>query len=58
VSAEDIVGKINAVEAHYVKNKNDVITVLRDRVNSGDAVIFMGAGDICEVAKDFVGGIV
>jgi len=56
VNAEDIVGKIKNVEAFYVKDKNDVIKKLRGKVNSGDAVIFMGAGDIWEVAKDFVAG--
>jgi UDP-N-acetylmuramate--alanine ligase len=58
VSAEDIVGKIKTagskVETYYVKNKSDIIGVLQNKVNSGDALIFMGAGDIWEIAEDFV----
>ncbi len=56
VSAEDIVGKIKGVDAYYVRDKNDVIGVLRDKVGNGDVVIFMGAGDIWEVAGAFVAG--
>jgi len=54
-----IVKKLSGnVDACYVKDKNDVISVLRGKVNKGDIVIFMGAGDIWEVAKDFAGGII
>lgn len=42
------------VDACYVKDKNDVTGVLRGKVNRGDVLIFMGAGDIWEVARDFV----
>jgi len=54
VSAKDIVGKIKTVDAYYVDDKNDVINVLYGKVSSGDIAIFMGAGDIWEVARDFV----
>jgi UDP-N-acetylmuramate--alanine ligase len=56
VNAEDIVKGINGVDASYVRDKNDVAGALRGKVGEGDAVIFMGAGDIWEVAVDFVSG--
>jgi UDP-N-acetylmuramate--alanine ligase len=59
VNAEDIVGKIKTingtVDAYYVKDKGDVSDVLRGKVHSGDVLILMGAGDIWEIAKDFIG---
>jgi UDP-N-acetylmuramate--alanine ligase len=55
VSAKDIVDKIKTVDAYYVDDKNDVINVLYGKVNSGDIAIFMGAGDIWEIAKKFAG---
>jgi len=61
VSAEDIVSRMKTVDSNvdvcYVENKNDIVSVLKNKVNNGDALIFMGAGDIWEVAKDFAGGI-
>jgi len=54
VRAEDIVDKIKSVAAYYVKDKGEVVGVLRGKVNRGDAVIFMGAGDIWEVANEFI----
>jgi len=54
VSAKDIADKIKTVDAYYVGDKNEVINVLCDKVGSGDIAIFMGAGDIWEVARDFV----
>jgi UDP-N-acetylmuramate--alanine ligase len=56
VSAEDIVKGINGVDACYVHDKNDIIRVLGGKAGKGDIVIFMGAGDIWEVAKSFVEG--
>jgi len=55
VSAEGIVGRIKNTAAYYVGDKNNVINVLSGKVGSGDIAIFMGAGDIWEVAKEFAG---
>ncbi|MDR0330681.1 MAG: UDP-N-acetylmuramate--L-alanine ligase [Chitinispirillales bacterium] len=60
VRAEGIIERIKAVsgvDAHYVNDKNNVIGELRGKVNEGDLVVFMGAGDIWEVARDFVAGV-
>jgi len=46
----------NEPKAIYVDDKNNVIEKLRGKLNKGDMVIFMGAGDIWETARDFVAG--
>jgi UDP-N-acetylmuramate--alanine ligase len=56
VNAEDIVKGISGIDASYVKDKNDITRILRGKVNAGDMAIFMGAGDIWEVAEGFAGG--
>jgi len=61
VDAADIVNIINGnaagePKAVYVDDKNDVIEKLRGRLNKGDMVIFMGAGDIWETAREFAAG--
>jgi UDP-N-acetylmuramate--alanine ligase len=67
VSAENIVKIMNGIDkkrvdnnvdnmAYYVNDKNDVLGVLRGKVSEGDIVIFMGAGDIWEIAENVVDG--
>jgi len=61
VNAADIVNFINGGvnnerKAVYVDDRNDVIEKLRGKLNKGDIVIFMGAGDIWETARGFVTG--
>jgi len=59
VDAREISDRVNALgraEAHYVQNRNDVAGKLRGMVGEGDLVIFMGAGDIWESARDFAAG--
>lgn len=40
-------------EAHYIAEKNEIITALKNVARSGDIVVFLGAGDIWKVARDF-----
>jgi UDP-N-acetylmuramate--alanine ligase len=59
VEAADIVNIINGgmsdkLKAVYVDDKNDCIDKLKGKLCEGDMVIFMGAGDIWETARDFV----
>jgi len=57
VNASDIVDRINAAgkpKALYVPNRSDVVKELQGKINEGDLVIFMGAGDIWETARDLV----
>jgi UDP-N-acetylmuramate--alanine ligase len=57
VNAADIADRINSAgesKAFYVPDRNDVVKELRGKVESGDLVIFMGAGDIWEAALNFV----
>jgi len=46
-------GNAASKKAVYVDDKNDVVEQLKGRINSGGMVIFMGAGDIWETARDF-----
>jgi UDP-N-acetylmuramate--alanine ligase len=60
VDAREIADRVNALgraEAQYVRDKNDVAGKLRGMVGEGDLVIFMGAGDIWECARDFAAGV-
>ena len=60
VDAREIADRVNALgraEALYVRDKNDVAGKLRGMVGEGDLVIFMGAGDIWECARDFAAGV-
>jgi UDP-N-acetylmuramate--alanine ligase len=60
VSAMDIVSRVNnfgKADAYYVSDRNDIYENLCDKVGDGDLVIFMGAGDIWESARDFITGV-
>jgi UDP-N-acetylmuramate--alanine ligase len=58
VDASGIIDRINGIgktEAYYVRDKNDIAEKLNGKLDKGDLVIFMGAGDIWEIARDFAG---
>lgn len=40
-------------DVHYIDNKREIAVRLKSMVGSGDVVVFMGAGDIFETARDF-----
>ncbi|MCL2182738.1 MAG: UDP-N-acetylmuramate--L-alanine ligase [Chitinispirillia bacterium] len=59
VNSSDIAGRINAAgkaKAFYAGNMNDIGKELTGKADSGDLIVFMGAGDIWEAARDFVTG--
>jgi UDP-N-acetylmuramate--alanine ligase len=56
VSSEAIVSKITihiGKAAQYAADKDTIPEILKNKVKSGDVVVFMGAGDIGEVAARF-----
>jgi UDP-N-acetylmuramate--alanine ligase len=53
VSAHSIVEKMKNGKASFVENKKDIAALLAGTVRKGDAVVFMGAGDITDVAVDY-----
>ncbi|MCL2218526.1 MAG: UDP-N-acetylmuramate--L-alanine ligase [Chitinispirillia bacterium] len=58
VDAGGIVDRINSAggaKALYVRDRNDIVNQLRGMVGSGDLAVFMGAGDIWEIARNFAG---
>jgi UDP-N-acetylmuramate-alanine ligase len=60
VDAGKIVERINATgktDALYVPDKGCVAEKLHGIAGVGDLVIFMGAGDIWESARDFTSGV-
>ena len=56
VSSKDIVEKLNEQgnKAVYAKDLNETEELVKEKINNFDLVIFMGAGDIDEVARKLV----
>jgi UDP-N-acetylmuramate--alanine ligase len=57
VSAEGIVKKMNEngyTDVRYVENKSDVAEAIVTRLESGDLIVLMGAGDICDIGTDLL----
>jgi len=55
VSAQEIVDSISAstgVRTHFIQEKEDVISFLKDHILPGDFIISFGAGDICTVTEE------
>jgi len=55
ITAEAIIVKMKAAgnRAEYVNDMNRIPALLKSRIKAGDIVVFMGAGDIGEVAARF-----
>lgn len=52
-----LIAELAAARGHrdvrYAKRKEDVLPILRDTCESGDVVLFMGAGDIWRTAREY-----
>ncbi len=56
VNAENIVNAMKNSgfsDVHFIGDKNEIVFALDNLVHSGDAVVFMGAGDIWETAYQY-----
>jgi len=49
----DEVVKFGKPEAVYVDSKTDILKYLMSQISTGDTIVFMGAGDITELAHNF-----
>jgi UDP-N-acetylmuramate--alanine ligase len=52
VTAQDIVERMSSANAYYVPDKSDLASIIFPRIESGDVIITLGAGDIRQVALD------
>jgi UDP-N-acetylmuramate--alanine ligase len=46
----DVVVKNGGTEAVYIESKNKILEYILPRLKSGDVLVFMGAGDITDIA--------
>lgn len=53
ITDEDLAEKINHSNIEILKNRSEILEILRKEAKSGDMFLFMGAGDITNLAYDF-----